>query len=77
MWDDSQELCHMLCQMIEKCFIIKDIHFLNNDNVQCLNFLTEVIVLSASEFHITIISSYEKCLQIILPQYAAVIYVKI
>ena len=67
----------MLYQVIEKHFIMKDVHFLNNDGMQCLDLLAEVIVLPALRLHITVVSPHEECFQMILPQYAAVIHAKI
>ena len=63
--------------MIEKCFIIKNIHFLNNNGVQCSDLLAEIIILSVLKLHIIVISSHEKCLQMILLQYTAVIHAEI
>ena len=77
MWDDPQEPCHMLCQVIEKHFTMKDIHFLDNDGVQCSDLLAEPIVLSAPGLHVTMVSPHEEHLQAILPQHAAVIHAKI
>ena len=77
MWDDLQELCYILYQVIEKCFIMKDIHFLNNDGMQCSDLLAEAIVLPAPGLHVTVVSPHEEYLQVILSQHAAVIHAEI